>query len=259
MTILTTWRFLNPSRKNVQTISVAIESCKVELKKLSNRLARLDVIVLEIKSAIRKSSTSRGTEYDADSVRESDSVILQLRSELAQLDQKLVLERKRQELEDKCSRLSLELDRAKAQFNLHEAQARQEMERRREDFAKRYTELLSRTVSAVRTTSLDDSYMPIINQGEYREASAAVAKRLMYYLTLLSMSLEFEDMAFPRFLLIDTPQTAGIDPLALQNCIDRLKEVVESGDGNAQVILTIGNNRLTVDQEKHVFSRDSTR
>ena len=244
---------LKSKQKNVQTIQVAIEACRKELRKLSNRLSRLDGTISDERAAIREATKSSGMDFDANAIPESDSIILRLRSELAQLDQKLLLERKRQELEEKCSSLSAELERAKAKLTLHEAQAQQEMERRRGEFAKRYTELLSTTVASVRTTSLDESYMPIINQGEYREASAAVAKRLMYYLTLLSLSLEIKDMAFPRFLLIDTPQTAGIDPVALQTCIDRLKEVVESSDGNAQIILTIGDNRLTTDQEKHVF------
>ncbi len=244
---------LKTKQKNVQTIQAAIESCEAELRKLNGRIARTegdsDAERLELRQVTQNSSFA----YDPNALRQTDTNILNLRSEIGKLEQKLSLEQKRQELEDKCSVLTSEVGRANARAKELEGQAQQEMTSKRNEFGKRYTELLSSIVAKVRTTSLDDSYMPIINQREYTEASASVPKRLMYYLTLLSLSLQDPEMAFPRFLLIDTPQTAGIDPPPLQACIDRIKEIVGGSDSAGQVILTIGEDRLTKPQEENVF------
>lgn len=202
---------------------------------------------------MRQAAQNSTLAFDPNALRETDTNILNLRSEIGTLEQKLSLEKKRQELEERCSSLASDVSRAKGRVKELEGRAQQEMERKRVEFGKKYTELLASTVAAVRTTSIDDAYMPVINQGEYREASASVPKRLMYYLTLLSLSLEDPEMAFPRFLLIDTPQTAGIDRPALQLCIDRIQETLDGSENNGQVILTIGDERLTTAQEEHAF------
>ena len=244
---------LKTKQKNVQTIEAAIDSCEADLRKLKGQIDRTegdsDAETLEL----RQTALNANLSFDPNTLRETDTNILELRSEIGKLEQQLSLEKKRQVLEDQCSDLNSDVNRAKGRVRELEGQAQQEMERKRNDFGKRYTELLSSTVAGVRTTSLDDSYMPVINQGEYREASASVAKRLMYYLTMLSLSLEDTEMAFPRFLLIDTPQTAGIDPPALQACIDRIQGVLGNPESKGQVILTIGDDRLTAAQEEHVF------
>ena len=97
------------------------------------------------------------------------------------------------------------------------------------------------TLKGVRTARLDpDTYEPVLNDGEYREASSRVPRRLMYFLSLLSLSLETE-IPFPRFLLIDTPETAGIDRENLSRAIGMTPTVLAKGVG--QVILTTGPGR----------------
>ena len=124
----------------------------------------------------------------------------------------------------------------------------------RTEFSDRYTKFLSETVKDVRSASLDDSYMPVINQGEYREASSSVPKRLMYYLSLFSMSLDDSEMAFPRFLLIDTPQTASIDKDKLVACIETIETTLTKSKSPGQVILTIGRDRLPSSLDENVFT-----
>lgn len=95
--------------------------------------------------------------------------------------------------------------------------------------------------------------MPILNQGEYREASANAPKRLTYYLTLMQMSLENSDMPFPRFLLIDTPETARIDNTNLVKCIEIMEDSLRKSSTPAQVILTTGPDRLPSTLDPKVF------
>ena len=244
---------IKTKQKNVETIKAAIESCEREQKKYDDQLIRAtgdsDAERLEIQQA------ARNTDLAADpcSMRRVDSNILKLRTELAELEQKLSLERKRQELENRCNDLAREFTKAKARATELEGKAQQEMINMRTEFSNRYTQLLSATVKEVRTATIDDSYMPVVNQGEYREASASVPKRLMYYLTLLGMSLDNVEMAFPRFLLVDTPQTAGIDKDKLIDCIDKIQATLSNSKKPGQVILTIGPDRLPSTLEGNVF------
>jgi len=87
--------------------------------------------------------------------------------------------------------------------------------------------------------------MPIINGGEYKESSADVPKRLMYYLTLIYLSVKDLDIAFPRLLLIDTPETAGIDPENLNRSLKKIKDALDEDglDQKYQIIVTTGIGR----------------
>ena len=83
--------------------------------------------------------------------------------------------------------------------------------------------------------------MPIINDGEYKEASVGVPIRLMYFLTLLKLSLKDEDIPFPRFLLIDTPENLGIDKSNLEKSISKLLTGNDlKNRSKYQIILTTG-------------------
>ena len=65
----------------------------------------------------------------------------------------------------------------------------------------------------------------------------------MYFVTLLQMSLDDNDLPFPRFLLVDTPETAGIDLENLSRAISKLSEVLSGASTAAQVILTTGDGK----------------
>lgn len=245
---------LKTKQKNVETIQAAIESCESERKKLTGKLARVEGDSDAERTEIRQAANSVELASDPNALRDIDAKILQLRTELAELKQKLSLETKRQELEDKCKDLGRQLAKAKAKATELEGKTQQEMVDKRTEFSDRYTKFLSETVKAVRSASIDDSYMPVINQGEYREASSNVPKRLMYYLSLLSMSLDDSEMAFPRFLLIDTPQTAGIDKEKLVACIKMIETTLTNAKSAGQVILTIGPDRLPSSLDGSVFT-----
>jgi hypothetical protein len=61
----------------------------------------------------------------------------------------------------------------------------------------------------------------------------------MYFITLMHLALSDETVTFPKFLLIDTPETAGIELELLKNCIKQLEEL-EAYHVDFQVIITTG-------------------
>lgn len=91
-------------------------------------------------------------------------------------------------------------------------------------------------VIGCKKAEINEDYMPIINDGVYINASTEVPKRLIYYITLLKLSLN-NNLNFPKLLIIDTAETLGIDPDNL-NKIFELLEI--STDEEYQVILSTG-------------------
>lgn len=114
------------------------------------------------------------------------------------------------------------------------------MEVQIEKFDKIYTDLIKQADKDVIKAELDDNYMPVINDGVYRQASSYVTRRLVYYLTLIKMSIDTDNVPFPKFLLIDTPENLGIDEknlISTLSLIDELfiKEEKEQGENTEEI------------------------
>ena len=69
---------------------------------------------------------------------------------------------------------------------------------KKKDFDEVYFSLMKRADEHCYSAYIGEDYMPHINLGAYRERSAAVPKRLMYFLTMLIESLKNE-ANFPKF------------------------------------------------------------
>jgi hypothetical protein len=124
-----------------------------------------------------------------------------------------------------------------------EVKAQQDITAKVHAFSRKYDELMKSTLPDCRSAKITlDNYLPSINDGLYRETSALVSIRLMYFITLMHLSLTDKSVTFPRFLLIDTPETAGIELEYLQYCIKQLEELQDYGV-DFQVIISTGLNK----------------
>ena len=123
------------------------------------------------------------------------------------------------------------------------------------EFDEIYSDLMQRADGQCYSAYIGEDYLPHINMGQYRERSASVPKRLMYFLTLLIESLK-NDINFPRFLMIDTPNKEGIDKDNLIKNIALLTEADKYNNENKcpfQIILTTGIDTYPEDYKKFVF------
>lgn len=105
--------------------------------------------------------------------------------------------------------------------------------------------------------------MPFIDNREYKANSSDVPKRLMYYFTILALSLKLNSVKHPRFLLIDTPEDSGIDTDHLNQNLALLNDAIDYGkqsDGSFkeyQVILTTGYGKFPAEFDEFVKERFS--
>ncbi|GGG88299.1 hypothetical protein GCM10007415_22890 [Parapedobacter pyrenivorans] len=148
------------------------------------------------------------------------------------------------------------LNKAKEEYNKNNANTIAQ-------FNQIYSELLSKSSYQSHEAYIDEDYMPFIDNREYKANSSDVPKRLMYYFTMLALSLKLNSVKHPRFLLIDTPEDSGIDTDHLNQNLALLNNAVAFGkqpDGSIkeyQVILTTGYGKFPTEFDEFVVERFS--
>jgi hypothetical protein len=130
-----------------------------------------------------------------------------------------------------------------------------------------YNKLMKKSSAKTKKALIDDDYMPFIDDGMYREKSASIPIRMMYFFTLLSMSLKYRTIKHPKFLLMDTPEDSGIDDIT-EN-IELFDTALELSKNNKyenikdyQFILTTGLEKCPKKFEKYVkldFNKEENR
>ncbi len=240
---------LKAKQKNVETVQAAIRACESELQAMTARQAKRNEEAASLQSKMQRWAVDENGGYGTELERVDDEIV-EVRVQIEALRSQLALEIERNKLEQKVASERAEYERLKLTTQKLELAAKADQQRKIARFDDTYSRLMRETLSGVRTARLDvdADYMPIINDGEYREASSGVTRRLMYYLTMLSLSVSDSSVPFPRFLLIDTPETAGIDADNLRRAISKIGEVLSTADGAAaQVILTTGAGKYPPD------------
>jgi len=122
-----------------------------------------------------------------------------------------------------------------------------------EEFNSIFTNLIEKSPLGASTATIDDDYMPLIDGGIYKEKSSGVMIRLVYYFTFLIYSLQNNSVKFPRLLIIDTPEDAGIDSDKLVKTLSLFEKALSSFNHNQyQVIITTGENRYPESHKKYI-------
>jgi hypothetical protein len=231
---------LKSRQKNIETLDVASAACAQEHTELSKEKEELESKTKTLHAQLQALLKEPMAPANTEEARRIDDRLVELRIELENLQRQQQLEQQRTELEDKLNSFQSRRDSAKQQVDALYLELKKDLSQKRDRFDAIYNSLMIKSVKGCRRAHIDpDTYMPIINNGEYREASAGVAKRLMYYLTLFKLSVTLPDVSFPRFLLIDTPETAGIDTQNLELAISMIQEVLPTSPPG-QIILTTG-------------------
>lgn len=248
---------LRSRQKNVQTLDAALQDANVEAERLQRETKRLSEAVADSESKLLElMSRRRSTRAVPRKLAQLEDKRAELTVKLESLQRQLDLELKRQKLEDQLARVQEEYDERRIEQKSLDAIAQKSLKETRRRFNQLYASLLKETIANCRSARVSDDYDPIINNGEFLEASARVPIRLMFFAVLLLLSLEEEQVAFPRFLLVDTPQTAGIDPANLQKALGAMFGKLFEFDETAwQVILTTGPEMYPDELESRVVER----
>ncbi len=249
---------LKTKQKSVQTVDLAIESCSEEYLKIKESFSQSEEKRKRHHNLIKEIIEAIDDKFDTTTIDEVDDNVVELKTQISELDQRIEFEQKLEKLQRDFEKSNTRYIELKNQLRLLESQAYSDISVIVELFSSKYNVLMQNALTDCRIARIDaDNYMPIINNGEYREASSKVPIRLMYYFTLLSLSLSEQGVKYPSFLMVDTPRTAGIDLPNLIKSLSQIENVSEEigPDSDFQVILSTGVNIYKEGYEQYVFER----
>ncbi|WP_002145821.1 AAA family ATPase [Bacillus cereus] len=246
---------LKSKQKSVETLDIAIQSCNDELSVFHQELEDLKKQKQSKLKLINESKKDAERNTNVAVIKEVQQKKFKLKEEIKSLQQNYKVKKNFDEIRKLLLSVESSIAKTNAVLINKERDAKREIKSQIEKFNEVYNSLLVDIKEDIYKARIDEeNYMPIINEGEYKEASVDVPIRLMYFLTLLKLSIDDSEIPFPRFLLIDTPENLGIDKDNLEKSMEKFTTVEEGAEkNNYQIILTTGINKYP--DEFSVFKR----
>lgn len=247
---------LKSKQKSLATMKTAAESCDAEKLELEEKILSLTSSSEGLSERLRSIVIESNEDLNTEKLKLIEDKIFSLKKELNKLEQQREIVENKEVYQAKYSTAKSSYDRFFRDDKILSATSENEMEEVLADFNTMYSELLTSSVENIHIATINhENYMPVINNKAYREASSSVAERLMYYFTLLHVSLSHSQIKFPRFLLIDTPKTAGVDDAKLKRALKQLASILPEGKTmeDFQVILTTGKGQIPDEFSSFVF------
>ncbi|ELR6564817.1 hypothetical protein QRU50_002495 [Vibrio cholerae] len=226
--------------KTLATIQSALDDCNNDVDMVKEDINTFVDKLSYLREKLGETLQKVDLPIDVERLNDIDDKILELREDVSSLHQLLDIESKLEGFQKSYDDKREKAKAAELNRKVLEAQAKQDVASKVSDFSRKYNELMVDTLPDCRSARIRlDDYLPLINDGLYQEKSALVSRRLMYYITMMHLALADDKVTFPRFLLIDTPETAGIELDHLKNCISKLSELEGYGK-RFQVIISTG-------------------
>lgn len=157
---------------------------EVEINELKNEID-------EIKSNIKLLSKDLKANNNIEYIKSLDKNKNAFEVEILNLNKVKEWIEKKEVLSEEFEKSRQELELIKADMDIAFAEANKDMIEKTIKFGSTYYEFMSKADNQCRSTYIGQDYMPVVNNGKYRERSAHVSKRLMYFLTFLYQSINF--------------------------------------------------------------------
>lgn len=233
---------LKIKKKSLLSLSALLEKKNSRMKDLGVQIERLNKKENDTRYYINELTQDITSEYNSAYIRQLDNHELEMKSKIEKLNSAKEPAEKRDRIVNQVNELRIEVETLKTKVDHALSLAQQDILGRKKNFSSIYQTLMQSADEKCYSAFIGEDYMPNINFGDYRERSALVPKRLMYFLSMLIESLK-EEVNFPRFLMIDTPNKEGIDKENLIKNLSLLSECdVYAKDNHLtyQIILTTG-------------------
>ncbi|BBI34947.1 ATP-binding protein [Cohnella abietis] len=227
---------LRSKQKSVETIEVAINSCGREITSLQEVIKQIHINLENIRSQLKEAE--QHTNSNNQELLQLNERVYQLRNAIQDSENRIKIIEKFEGIERAYKKAKDDFTSLQLRVNNTQDAIEQLIQAQIKRFNAIYNGFMTITLKEVTSAEINEYYMPVLNDGYYREASSDVPKRFLYFLTLLKMSLDSKNrIPFPQFLLIDTPENLGIDRENLNKCMDRISELQST---DYQIILTTG-------------------
>ena len=249
------FQILQVKRKSKKSLNLLLAKKSGRLKDLNYKIDLISNEISESKEYINDLLKDLGSEYSSAYICKIDNKVKDINLEISKLESAKELATKKESIVKSISVLRRQVEKLKVEVSTKLSEAQQDMIDKKKNFNEIYLSLMKKTDKYCYDAYIGEDYMPYTNNKEYRARSALVSKRLMYFLTLLIMSIKY-DINYPRFLMIDTPDKEGIDRENLIKILEQLKEVNEyrkKPEVKYQIILTTGIGLYPEEFKNNVF------
>lgn len=251
-------QILGHKNKSLETIQIALGSYEKDIIKYSKKLDDLksnsEELTVKLKRLIGAIEFSGNSEL----IDTLNDAILDVRKDIDKLSYLHRIAERKDNLDKELEALNSRYKVIKEELEKLQIKFEEENRNIINDFNIIYKELLSSSSAGITEAEIDSDYMPIIDGGIYKNKSADVPVRLMYYLTILALALKYKHVRHPKLLIIDTPEDSGIDDDNLNKDLLLINKALELGnakDEKFQIILTTGLEKYPSEFDGYVFER----
>ncbi len=246
---------LKVKKKSAQSLNSLLEKKNIRLNDVKANIELIDKDISDLYDYINDLGKDIASDYNSAYVRKIDDTIKVISDEINNLENAKELAEKKERLVNNISKIRAELDTLKLKVEGKLNKAKEDMIIKKQKFNDIYNELMKNADRYCYEAYIGEDYMPYTNSGSYRARSALVPKRLLYFLTLLILSVKY-DLNYPKFLMIDTPNKEGIEPKNLKKILNQLSKVHECEEDKKtkfQIILTTGLSAYPDELKKDIF------
>ncbi|AWG25585.1 AAA family ATPase [Flavobacterium kingsejongi] len=234
---------LKHKKKSLETIQIALDSYSSEIAKAETKKEKLEIEVKEDTDKLKALINSTDVNSNNEAIDHLHNEILALMKSIESENYRKTISIERDQLLLNYKKISDRYKSVKIEFDALQRKFDKENKSIIEDFNIIYKGLITQSSADVSKAEINEDYMPIVDDGIYKNKSAGVPIRLVYYYTILALALKYDTVKHPRLLIIDTPEDSGIDDDNLKKDLVLLEEalnVVEAKKDSYQVILTTG-------------------
>ena len=256
---------LDHKKKSIKALDIAYESYKSEVNEIEKFILDKNNLATSLRSELKSMIDRITFSGNSQLIDRINDKILEVKTEILELEDIIEQITERNRLKEDFERKNSTYIATDIRFKEIQSVFNQNNTETINEFNAVYSDLLSKSSCNSNYAEINDDYMPYIDHGIYKEKSTVVPIRLMYYFTLLSLGLKRDTVKHPRFLLIDTPEEAGIDTSNLKlnlKLLDRALELSKNDESEPikdyQVILTTGEDKYPDEYSqfvKKVFSK----
>ena len=246
---------LKVKKKSTQSLNSLLEKKNIRLKGVKEHIELIDKDIINICNYIEDLGKDIASDYNSAYVRKIDDRIKEISNQINDLENAKELAEKKENLVNNISKIRKELDALKLKVEGKLNKAKEDMIIKKQKFNDMYNELMKNCDRYCYEAYIGEDYMPYTNRGAYRARSASVPKRLIYFLTLLILSVQY-NLNYPKFLMIDTPNKEGIEPENLKKILKQLSKVYElkkDEETKFQIILTTGLSAYPRELKRNIF------
>lgn len=247
---------LKHKKKSLETIQLALDSYAKEIGELRSKKENVNSEIKQETDKLKALISSTEVNSNSKAINLLHDEILSQLKQIESEEYKLKIAQEKDELLKNYSLIDENYKKIKSEFDQLHKKFEKENQKIIKDFNNIYETLLLDSSAEITAAEINEDYMPVIDNGIYKNKSAGVPIRLMYYFTIIALAIKYENVKHPKLLIIDTPEDSGIDEDNLKKDLMLLDDALKNAKQvSYQIILTTGLEKYPDNYGKYIVER----